>query len=224
MHAGLITCLKACAVMGLTLMGVAMTIHNWTRFDQPDPFGLASVSRSWSARSCVCHVVLATRLSEMGQTKKWLPRCSQGSQRHTGQYSRQCRVGMCSAELLAVLLSEVRSYFRKVPKHTSVSAQSPKPKHPYREIEQAEPKVDSGIVATSKSLCNRKEINQRDIALRPMPTSGRLFRNGTCSHRRMIRLSARFAAALGPISPISRPVARAMCITPAFRSRHSHFS
>jgi hypothetical protein len=27
-------------VIGLTLMGVAMTIHNWTRFDQPDPFGV----------------------------------------------------------------------------------------------------------------------------------------------------------------------------------------
>jgi hypothetical protein len=26
--------------MGLTLMGVAMTIHNWTHFGGPDPFGV----------------------------------------------------------------------------------------------------------------------------------------------------------------------------------------
>jgi hypothetical protein len=37
---GFLTFLKACAVMGLTLMGVAMTIHNWARFQQPDPFGV----------------------------------------------------------------------------------------------------------------------------------------------------------------------------------------
>ena len=60
MYAGLITFLKACAVMGLTLMGVAMTIHNWTHFDQPELFGVAvDVLRA----HCVRHLVLETRLS-----------------------------------------------------------------------------------------------------------------------------------------------------------------
>ena len=41
MH-GLVTFLKACAVMGLALMGVAMTIHNRSHFGGPEPFGIGA--------------------------------------------------------------------------------------------------------------------------------------------------------------------------------------
>ena len=42
MH-GLVTFLKACAMMGLASMGVAMTIHNWSHFGGPEPFGGAAL-------------------------------------------------------------------------------------------------------------------------------------------------------------------------------------